>query len=143
MPPPAAKSASRSASCAPAATFRCTECGWQTAKWIGRCGECQAWGTLSEVGSASARTTAARVVATPAVPIGQVDLSEASASSTGVPEFDRVLGGGIVPGAVVLVAGEPGIGKSTLLLDVAARAAGQYCDYVSHFWQALGYNSVS
>jgi len=123
MPPPAAKPASRSGSRVPAATFRCTECGWQTAKWIGRCGECQAWGTLSEVGSAPARTTAARVVATPAVPIGQVDLSEASARSTGVAEFDRVLGGGIVPGAVVLVAGEPGIGKSTLLLDVAARAA--------------------
>ena len=59
----------------------------------------------------------------PAVPIGQVDARRAEAESTGVAEFDRVLGGGLVPGAVVLVAGEPGIGKSTLLLDVAARAA--------------------
>jgi len=70
-----------------------------------------------------ARTTAARVVERAAVPIGEVDAEAAVARSTGVGEFDRVLGGGLVPGAVVLVAGEPGIGKSTLLLDVAARAA--------------------
>jgi DNA repair protein RadA/Sms len=104
------------------AAFRCAECGWQTAKWIGRCGECQAWGTLAEVGAVPVRTTAARVVDKVAVPIADVDATAAIARSTGVPEFDRVLGGGLVPGAVVLVAGEPGIGKSTLLLDVAARA---------------------
>ncbi len=69
------------------------------------------------------RTTAATAVERPAIPIGEVDVRRAVARPTGVPEFDRVLGGGIVPGAVVLVAGEPGIGKSTLLLDVAARAA--------------------
>jgi DNA repair protein RadA/Sms len=115
----AAKSSTRSA----AAAYKCTECGWQTSKWIGRCGECQAWGSLTEVGAVKARTTAARVVERPALPIAEVDSSRAQARSTGVPEFDRVLGGGLVPGAVVLVAGEPGIGKSTLLLDVAARAA--------------------
>jgi DNA repair protein RadA/Sms len=115
----AAKSSTRSA----AAAYKCTECGWQTSKWIGRCGECQAWGSLTEVGAVKARTTAARVVERPALPIADVDSSRAQARSTGVPEFDRVLGGGLVPGAVVLVAGEPGIGKSTLLLDVAARAA--------------------
>ena len=71
----------------------------------------------------SARTTAATAVERPAIPIGEVDVRRAVARPTGVPEFDRVLGGGIVPGAVVLVAGEPGIGKSTLLLDVASRAA--------------------
>ncbi len=92
-------------------------------KWVGRCGECQAWGTVSEVGAVPVRTTAARAVDRPALPIGEVDARRAQARSTGVPEFDRVLGGGLVPGAVVLVAGEPGIGKSTLLLDVAARAA--------------------
>jgi DNA repair protein RadA/Sms len=92
-------------------------------KWVGRCGECQAWGTVSEVGAVAVRTTAARAVDRPALPIGEVDARRAQARSTGVPEFDRVLGGGLVPGAVVLVAGEPGIGKSTLLLDVAARAA--------------------
>jgi DNA repair protein RadA/Sms len=92
-------------------------------KWAGRCGECQAWGSVAEVGVVPVRTAAARVVDRPAVPIMEVDARRAGARSTGVPEFDRVLGGGIVPGGVVLVAGEPGIGKSTLLLDVAARAA--------------------
>jgi DNA repair protein RadA/Sms len=103
--------------------FRCSECGWTTAKWVGRCGECQSWGSVSEVGAVTVRTTAATKVERAALPIGQVDARRAEAVSTGVGEFDRVLGGGLVPGAVVLVAGEPGIGKSTLLLDVAARAA--------------------
>ncbi len=105
--------------------FRCSECGWTTVKWVGRCGECQAWGSVSELGAVTVRTTSAARVERPAVPIGQVDARRAEARSTGVSEFDRVLGGGLVPGAVVLVAGEPGIGKSTLLLDVAARAARQ------------------
>ena len=105
--------------------FRCSECGWTAVKWVGRCGECQAWGSVSEVGAVTVRTTAATRVERPAIPIGQVDVRRAEARSTGVSEFDRVLGGGLVPGAVVLVAGEPGIGKSTLLLDVAARAARQ------------------
>lgn len=103
---------------------RCTECGWTTAKWVGRCGECQAWGTVEEIGAvAGPRTTRAAPVTSPAKPIGEVDHSAAAARPTGVGEFDRVLGGGLVPGGVVLIAGEPGIGKSTLLLDVAARAA--------------------
>ena len=103
--------------------FRCAECGWTTVKWVGRCGECQAWGSVAEVEGASAPRTAAASVGTPAVRIADVDLSTATARPTGVPEFDRVLGGGLVAGGVVLVAGEPGVGKSTLLLDVAARAA--------------------
>ncbi|GAA1234637.1 MULTISPECIES: DNA repair protein RadA [Janibacter] len=103
--------------------YRCSECGWTTVKWVGRCGECQAWGTLVEIGAATVRTTAARRVERSAQPIAQVAAEDAQSWSTGVGEFDRVLGGGIVPGSVVLVAGEPGIGKSTLLLDVAARAA--------------------
>ncbi|GES31107.1 DNA repair protein RadA [Streptomyces angustmyceticus] len=105
-------------------SYRCTECGWTTAKWLGRCPECQAWGTVEEFGGAPAvRTTAPGRVTTAAVPIGEVDGRQATARSTGVPELDRVLGGGLVPGAVVLLAGEPGVGKSTLLLDVAAKAA--------------------
>src|SRR4051812_31774959 len=95
-------------------SYRCTECGWQTAKWLGRCPECQAWGTVEEYGVPAVRTTAPGRVTTSAVPIGQVDGKQATARSTGVPELDRVLGGGLVPGAVVLVAGEPGVGKSTL-----------------------------
>ncbi|WP_201465566.1 DNA repair protein RadA [Janibacter melonis] len=103
--------------------YRCSECGWTTVKWVGRCGECQAWGTLVEIGAATVRTAAARRVERSAQPIAQVAAEDAQSWGTGVGEFDRVLGGGIVPGSVVLVAGEPGIGKSTLLLDVAARAA--------------------
>ncbi len=105
--------------------YHCAECGWTTAKWVGRCGECQAWGSVTEAGSPQAgpRTTAASSVRSPAIPIDQVDAEAARFRSTGVDEFDRVLGGGMVPGAVVLLAGEPGVGKSTLLLDVAARTA--------------------
>ena len=103
--------------------YRCSECGWSAIKWVGRCSECQAWGTISEVGAVKVKTTAAVVIERPAIRIGDVDARRAHARTTGVSEFDRVLGGGLVPGAVVLVAGEPGIGKSTLLLDVAARAA--------------------
>jgi DNA repair protein RadA/Sms len=103
--------------------YRCSECGWSAIKWVGRCGECRAWGTVSEIGAVKVRTTAAVLIERPALRIGDVDARRAHAHTTGVSEFDRVLGGGLVPGAVVLVAGEPGIGKSTLLLDVAARAA--------------------
>lgn len=107
-------------------SYRCTGCGWTTAKWLGRCPECQAWGTVEEFGGAPAvRTTAPGRVTTAAVPIGEVDGRQATARSTGVDELDRVLGGGLVPGAVVLLAGEPGVGKSTLLLDVAAKAASE------------------
>ncbi|HZI96127.1 MAG TPA: DNA repair protein RadA [Actinomycetales bacterium] len=104
-------------------SYRCAECGWTTAKWVGRCGECQAWGSVSESGAPRGAATAAGPVHTAAQPIGDVDVTSARATSTGVDELDRVLGGGLVPGAVVLVAGEPGVGKSTLLLDVASRAA--------------------
>ncbi|UNO40584.1 DNA repair protein RadA [Streptomyces sp. MST-110588] len=106
-------------------SYRCTECGWTTVKWLGRCPECQAWGTVEEFGGAPAvRMTAPGRVTTAALPIAQVDGRQATARPTGVDELDRVLGGGLVPGAVILLAGEPGVGKSTLLLDVAAKAAG-------------------
>ncbi|RZQ61683.1 DNA repair protein RadA [Amycolatopsis suaedae] len=101
-------------------TYRCGECGYETAKWVGRCPECQAWGTIEERGGlkpAIARV-AAGAPSSPARPIGQVDVEAARARPTGVSELDRVLGGGLVPGVVVLLAGEPGVGKSTLLLEV-------------------------
>ncbi len=102
--------------------YRCSECGWETAKWVGRCGECQAWGSVAEAAAPTMRTASAPVT-TPAVPIGQVSVAESAFRSSGVPELDRVLGGGLVPGAAILLAGEPGVGKSTLLLEVAAQTA--------------------
>ncbi|GAB2690546.1 DNA repair protein RadA [Thalassiella azotivora] len=114
---------SRTSARSPKPSFRCAECGWTASKWVGRCGECQSWGTVEEVGVPTVRTTTAAPASTPATPIRDVDVEAAQAETTGVEELDRVLGGGLVPGAVVLVAGEPGVGKSTLLLDVAARTA--------------------
>ncbi len=111
----------------PAAAFRCTECGWTTLKWVGRCGECQQWGTVVE---ASAQPGALRQVTATAPPAGRaarpithVTTADTPRRGTGVGEFDRVLGGGIVPGAAILLSGEPGVGKSTLLLEVAAQSA--------------------
>jgi DNA repair protein RadA/Sms len=109
-------------SSAPKPSYRCVECGWTSLKWVGRCGECQTWGSVEELGLAR-QAVAAGPVTEPARPIGEVDAQVAAARPTGVGELDRVLGGGLVPGAVVLLAGEPGVGKSTLLLDVAARCA--------------------
>jgi DNA repair protein RadA/Sms len=106
----------------PRPTFRCSECGWETSKWVGRCGECQAWGSVAEAAAPTTRAAAAPV-SRPAVPIGQVSVEESAFRSSGVPELDRVLGGGLVPGAAILLAGEPGVGKSTLLLEVAAQTA--------------------
>jgi DNA repair protein RadA/Sms len=104
-------------------SYVCSECGVGAAKWVGRCPECQAWGTVAEVGASVVRALKPGAVMQPALPIGQLDIEAAQARPTGVDELDRVLGGGLVPGAVVLLAGEPGVGKSTLLLEVAQRFA--------------------
>lgn len=111
-----------------AVAFGCAQCGWRAPKWTGRCGGCQAWDTIEEtlparaapVGSRTAGRGSARA---PAVPITGVDATLARKRPTGLDELDRVLGGGLVPGAVLLLAGEPGVGKSTLLLDAAALVA--------------------
>ena len=105
--------------------FRCSECGWASQKWVGRCGECQAWGSVEELAAPKKLSLVAGTVTSKATPIGDVDLSSARARATGVSELDRVLGGGLVPGAAILLAGEPGVGKSTLLLSVAAESARQ------------------
>jgi len=105
--------------------FRCVECGWTATKWVGRCGECQAWGTVEEMAAPKKLSLVAGHVTTAAKPIGDVDLASAKARTSGVGELDRVLGGGLVPGAAILLAGEPGVGKSTLLLTVAAETAKQ------------------
>jgi DNA repair protein RadA/Sms len=110
------------------AEYRCAECGHRTGQWVGRCPSCQAWGSLAEaapVAPAPRGRVAAGAPTTPARRISDVELDSARARPTGVSELDRVLGGGLVPGAVVLLAGEPGVGKSTLLLEVAAQAPGR------------------
>jgi DNA repair protein RadA/Sms len=103
--------------------FRCSECGWSTTKWVGRCGECQTWGSVEEISAPKKLSLVPGKVTTAAQPIGEVNLENAKARSSGVSELDRVLGGGLVPGAAILLAGEPGVGKSTLLLSVAAQSA--------------------
>ncbi len=105
--------------------FRCTECGWTSAKWVGRCGECQQWGTVVEAATATGivHTVTASAPQRAARPITEIDTSEAPRRTSGIAEFDRVLGGGLVPGAAILLSGEPGVGKSTLLLEVAAQSA--------------------
>jgi DNA repair protein RadA/Sms len=104
--------------------FACRECGWTTNKWVGRCGECQVWDSLVEQGAASTKVTAVAVSdARVARPITEISTEESTHRPSGIGEFDRVLGGGLVPGAAILLSGEPGVGKSTLLLEVAARIA--------------------
>src|SRR3954462_9650778 len=101
----------------PAVSYRCGSCGNETPKWHGRCAACDAWGTVEEVARPSAspgravRSGGARPA--PALPIAEVDGADATAVGTGLAELDRVLGGGLVPGAVVLVAGGPGGGQAT------------------------------
>lgn len=122
-------------------TFTCTDCGWTTPKWVGRCGDCQAWDTMQEgkagggrgLGTVRQIKPVAIVGSSAAKPITDVSTERVAAWSTQVGEFDRVLGGGLVPGAVVLLSGEPGVGKSTLLLEVAANTAksGKTVLYVS------------
>jgi DNA repair protein RadA/Sms len=107
--------------------YRCSECGWTTAKWVGRCAECQQWGTVVEAGTKTGIAHAVRPTAVlgerVARPISEVETDTATHRPSGIAEFDRVLGGGLVPGAAILLSGEPGVGKSTLLLEVAAKAA--------------------
>lgn len=103
--------------------FRCGECGADAPKWMGQCPGCDAWGTLVEENDRLPVDLASIAPSSPPTPIGEVDPTAFTALATGVPELDRVLGGGLVPGSVTLVGGEPGIGKSTLLLQVAAEVA--------------------
>lgn len=106
--------------------FKCSECGWTTVKWAGRCGECQAWGSLDETSGTTKEVRALKLNESQAArPITEIETSESQSQPTMVGEFDRVLGGGLVPGAAILLSGEPGVGKSTLLLEVASRLAKQ------------------
>ena len=108
-------------------SYECDACGHRPPKWVGRCPECGEWGSIVEssdgVQPAALRAVRPRTPAQPARPIATISVEPARYRPTGVPELDRVLGGGLVPGAVVLLAGEPGVGKSTLLLEVAQQWA--------------------
>lgn len=119
--------------------YVCSECGWSGSKWYGKCPECGQWGTVEEFHEAKAasgsrtaapgRTSRTPSVAVPSTaraaarPITEIGMETVLRLSTGFSEFDRVLGGGVVPGSVTLIAGEPGIGKSTLLLQTAGNVA--------------------
>ncbi|MEV6274336.1 DNA repair protein RadA [Nocardia sp. NPDC051832] len=108
--------------------FRCSACSHEVAKWVGKCPDCGAWGSVDEVVVSAAAASPARramLPSTAAAPISQINSKVTQARSSGVSELDRVLGGGVVAGSVVLLSGEPGVGKSTLLLEVAYRWASQ------------------
>ena len=106
----------------PSATvFECTACGQQSGKWLGRCPGCGGWNTLEQV--ASERRARPAGPAVEPVPLTDAELADVGRRPCGIAGFDRVLGGGLVPGSVLLLAGEPGVGKSTLLLQVAAAIA--------------------
>lgn len=104
--------------------FSCSQCGNQAPKWLGRCPECNAWNSYLQEAAAEpgASTTGFHSAAAP-VPIDSVSFDNAPRISTSLRDLDRVLGGGLVSGAVTLVGGEPGVGKSTLLLQVAEKLA--------------------
>ena len=119
-----------------ATVFACQTCGAQSSKWLGRCPECGQWNSYVEEVRAEPARPAPGAAVPVAVPIANSSAGEPEERprlSTGLPGLDRVLGGGLVPGSVVLLGGEPGIGKSTLLLQVAAALARQHtaCAYIS------------
>ena len=109
--------------------YRCRQCGWTTVAYAGRCGECQQWNTLDQFDSAPRGPMArsSRPAALPGKTLALADVPDEPGRrmATDIPELDRVLGGGLVPGSLVLIGGDPGIGKSTLVLQAAARLAGQ------------------
>ena len=109
--------------------YSCTECGGQAPKWQGQCPHCMAWNTLVEsVAEAVAKggnRFSALAASGKVQRLSEVEAAEVPRTPTGIVEFDRVLGGGLVEGAVVLIGGDPGIGKSTLLLQVLAHLSGQ------------------
>jgi len=107
--------------------YVCNECGGQTNKWEGQCPHCLAWNTLTEaLAEVQTRRFQGVAASTAVQKLSQVQARETPRIPTGQSEFDRVLGGGLVPGGVVLIGGDPGIGKSTLLLQALATLAGQH-----------------
>lgn len=111
----------------PKTVYTCTECGGQSAKWQGQCPSCNAWNTLVETiaEAPAANRYAALAQTTGLQKLAEVEAAEIPRQPSGIGEFDRVLGGGLVPGGVVLIGGDPGIGKSTLLLQALCHVGRQ------------------
>ncbi|MBI5411355.1 MAG: AAA family ATPase, partial [Nitrospirae bacterium] len=117
-------------------SFFCQTCGHQAPRWLGRCPDCGRWNSLKEeriVAPGKGRPVAARLVASKATPIDAIEVVGENRLRTEIGEFDRVLGGGVVPGSVILIGGDPGIGKTTLLLQALPKLGsdGQKVLYVS------------
>lgn len=116
--------------------FRCQECGYSSAKWLGRCPDCGKWNTMAEEKDISAsgqkQTRQLTGFSSPVMQLNKVSVEDFKRIHTGIGEFDRMLGGGVVPGSLLLLGGPPGIGKSTLMLQVScALAKGRSVLYVS------------
>lgn len=121
----------------PKSVWRCSDCGHGQPKWAGQCESCGAWNTINEEPAEAVARRGVRTAGTESAPLVRrlrdVDAARIARWSTGLPELDFVMGGGIVPGSMTLIGGEPGIGKSTLLLQAAARleASGRTVLYAS------------
>ena len=104
--------------------FCCANCGYEAPKWLGRCPGCEQWNTFEEIILTRSGKAKEKGAPTAAAPLEEIPLGDQERYPTGIGELDRVLGGGAVPGSVVLLGGDPGIGKSTLLLQAAASLTG-------------------
>ena len=115
--------------------YVCQNCAYESPRWIGRCPNCGEWNTfveeIAERTTASRRATSSKKIGGKVICLDEVDTTEDHRFQTGITEFDRVLGGGIVSGSVSLLGGDPGIGKSTLMLQLAAQLKGKTVLYVS------------
>lgn len=112
--------------------YVCQECGAESPKWVGKCPYCNNWNTYKEFKVANKKLSRAEIdSASKPVLLNEIESSTSSRVTTGIDEFDRVLGGGIVNGALILIGGEPGIGKSTLALQMVLKLADRKCLYVS------------
>ena len=99
--------------------FVCASCGYDSSKWYGQCPSCKEWNTMEEIRiQAAEKNATGRATDLTALPIDQIEIDNEHRYQTGMKELDRVLGGGIVQGSLILLGGDPGIGKSTLLLEI-------------------------